>query len=44
MSDAENLTETIELMTEREPDEPIYVILHVPAAVAFTLMGAKPCF
>ena len=39
-----NLLKTIELMRKEEPDEPIYVILHVPAAVAFTLMGAKPAF
>lgn len=39
-----NLLKTIELMRQAEPEEPIYVILHVPAAVAFTLMGAKPAF
>lgn len=39
-----NLLCTIQMMRETEPDEPIYVILHVPAAVAFTLMGAKPAF
>ncbi|MEZ3486497.1 MAG: hypothetical protein K1W22_07860 [Lachnospiraceae bacterium] len=38
------LLKTLELMRAEEPDEPIYVILHVPAAVAFTLMGAKPAF
>ena len=31
-------------MRETEPEEPIFVILHVPAAVAFSLMGAKPAF
>ena len=39
-----NLLRTIELMRAEEPEEPIYAILHVPAAVAFTLMGAKPAF
>lgn len=38
------LLKTIELMRKEEPDEPIYVIVHVPAAVAFNLMGAKPAF
>lgn len=38
------LVDTIKLMRETEPDEPIFVILHVPAAVAFNLMGAKPAF
>lgn len=38
------LVNTIKLMRETEPEEPIYVIVHVPAAVAFTLMGAKPAF
>ena len=38
------LKETIALMRKTEPQEPIYAILHVPAAVAFTLMGAKPAF
>lgn len=36
------LVNTIKLMRETEPEEPIFVILHVPAAVAFSLMGAKP--
>lgn len=31
-------------MREEEPDEPIYVIVHTPSSVAFTLMGAKPAF
>ena len=39
-----NILRTIELMRAAEPEEPIYAILHVPAAVAFTLMGAKPAF
>ena len=42
-----NLLRTIRLMREEEPEEPeepVYAILHVPAAVAFTLMGAKPAF
>lgn len=39
-----NMIKTIELMREEEPEEPIYVILQVPASVAFTLMGAKPAF
>ncbi len=39
-----NVLRTIELMRAAEPEEPIYAILHVPAAVAFTLMGAKPAF
>ena len=38
------LVDTIKLMRETEPDEPIFVILNVPAAVAFNLMGAKPAF
>ena len=38
------LVNTIKLMRETEPEEPIFVILHVPAAVAFSLMGAKPAF
>lgn len=38
------LLKTIELMRREEPDEPIYVIAHEPAAVAFVLMGAKPAF
>ncbi|MEF9839984.1 MAG: uroporphyrinogen decarboxylase family protein [Lachnospiraceae bacterium] len=39
-----NMLKTIELMRKAEPDEPIFTIVHVPAAVAFTLMGAKPAF
>ena len=38
------ILKTIELMRKEEPDEPIFVIVHTPTAVAFTLMGAKPAF
>ncbi|MEG1505800.1 MAG: uroporphyrinogen decarboxylase family protein, partial [Lachnospiraceae bacterium] len=39
-----NMQKTIELMREAEPEEPIFAIVHVPSAVAFMLMGAKPAF
>lgn len=38
------LVSTIKLMRETEPEEPIYVIVNVPAGIAFSLMGAKPAF
>lgn len=38
------LIKTIELIRAEEPEEPIFVIVPVPASVAFTLMGAKPAF
>ena len=40
----EKMKYMIDRMREEEPDEPIYVIVHTPSSVAFTLMGAKPAF